>query len=196
MKDVIAAEGDLAIRRVRDQDDDYGRLVDWRNSPHVREWWNPDEPPVTMARVIEELGLRGGGDDQTTPCIIELAAEPVGFIQFYPWAAEQAYLAEIGLSLPERAWGLDIFIGDSRLAGRGIGSRAVRLLSDQLFAEESATVVALITEATNARSHAAYRHAGMRLAGEPFLDTDSRAGQRVESILMIRDRPDGTAGER
>jgi aminoglycoside 6'-N-acetyltransferase len=196
MKDVIAAEGDLAIRRVRDQDDDYARLVDWRNKPHVREWWDPDEPPVTMDRVIEELGLRGGGDDQTTSCIIELAAEPVGFIQFYPWAAEQTYLAEIGLSLPEGAWGLDIFIGDSRLAGRGIGSRAVRVLSDHLFAEESATVVALITEATNARSHAAYRHAGMRVSGEPFLDTDTRGGQPVESILMIRDRPGGTAGGR
>ena len=137
-----------------------------------------------------------GGDGQTISCIIELAGEPVGFIQFYPWAAEEAYLAEIGLSLPEGSWGLDVFIGDSGLAGRGIGSRAVRLLSDRLFAEESATVVALITEATNARSHAAYRHAGMRVAGEPFLDTDSRGGQRVESILMIRDRPDGTAGGR
>lgn len=195
MKDVIAIDEDLAIRRVRDEDGDYARLVGWRNSAHVREWWDPDEPHVTMQGVIEELGLRGAGADPTVPCIIELAGEPVGFIQFYPWEAEKTYLAEIGLSLPEGAWGLDIFIGDG-LAGRGIGSRAVRLLSDHLFTEESATVVALITEATNARSHAAYRHAGMRVSGQPFLDVDTRGGQRVESILMIRDRPGGTAGGR
>jgi len=196
MKDVIATDEDLAIRRVRDEDADYARLVGWRNSPHVREWWDPDEPPVAMDGVIEELGLRGAGDDPTVPCIIELAGEAVGFIQFYPWDAEKVYLAEIGLRLPEGAWGLDIFIGDAGLAGRGIGSRAVRLLSDHLFAEKSATVVALITESTNARSHASYRLAGMRVSGEPFLDTDFRAGQRVESILMIRDRPGGTAGGR
>jgi aminoglycoside 6'-N-acetyltransferase len=196
MKDVIATDEDLAIRRVRDEDADYARLVGWRNSPHVREWWDPDEPPVAMDGVIEELGIRGAGDDPTVPCIIELAGEAVGFIQFYPWDAEKVYLAEIELRLPEGAWGLDIFIGDAGLAGRGIGSRAVRLLSDHLFAEKSATVVALITESSNARSHASYRHAGMRVSGEPFLDTDFRAGQRVESILMIRDRPGGTAGGR
>lgn len=195
MQDVIAADADLVIRRVRDQPDDYARIVAWRNSPFVREWWDPDEPPLTEAAAIEELGVRGG-DQETTPCIIELAGEPVGYIQCYPWDAEEAYLAEIGLSLPAGSWGLDIFIGDTRLAGRGIGSRAVQLLSDHLFAEESATAVALITEAANARAQAAYVKAGMRVTGEPFHDTDTRDGQPVESILMIRDRPGGTAGGR
>jgi len=196
MKDVIASDADLVIRRLRDQPEEYARIVAWRNSPHVREWWDPDDPLLTLEAAIEELGPGRGGDGQTIFCIIELAGEPVGFIQFYPWDGEEAYLSEIGLRLPEGSWGLDIFIGDPGLAGRGIGSLAIRLLSDHLFVEESATAVALITEATNARSHAAYRHASMRVSGEPFLDTDLRGGQRVESILMIRDRPDGTAGGR
>jgi hypothetical protein len=33
-------------------------------------------------------------------------------------------------------------------------------------------------------------------SAERFLDTDLRNGQRVESILMIRDRPSGTAAAR
>jgi hypothetical protein len=36
----------------------------------------------------------------------------------------------------------------------------------------------------------------MRVVGSPFEDTDLRDGQRVESVLMIRDRPAGTAGGR
>jgi aminoglycoside 6'-N-acetyltransferase len=196
MQDVIASDADLVIRRLRDQPDEYAHIVAWRNSPHVREWWDPDDPPLTLEAAIEELCPEQGGDGQTTFCIIELAGEPVGFIQFYPWDGEEAYLSEIDLRLPKGSWGLDVFIGDPELAGRGIGSRAVRMLSDHLFAQESATAVALITEATNARSHAAYRRAGMRVSGEPFLDTDLRGGQRVESILMIRDRPGGTAGGR
>ena len=51
-------------------------------------------------------------------------------------------------------------------------------------------------EAGNGRAQAAYTRAGMRVSGEPFLDTDMRDGQRVESILMIRDRPGGTADGR
>jgi aminoglycoside 6'-N-acetyltransferase len=196
MKGVIAADGDLVIRRLRDHPDDYGRMVRWRNSPHVREWWDPDEPELTEAAAVEELGLRGNGDEQTTSCMIEIAGEPVGFIQFYPWEAEENYLAEIGLTLPPGSWGLDIFIGEPSLLSRGVGSRTVRLLSDHLFAAERATAVALITEADNLRAHAAYARAGMRVSGEPFKDTDTRDGQRVDSIVMIRDRPGGTAGGR
>ena len=192
MKDVIATDEDLTIRRVRDEDGDYACLVTWRNSPHVREWWDPDEPPVTMHRVIEELGLRGAGDDPTVACIIELAGEPVGFIQFYPWDAEEDYLAAIGVKVPPGSWGLDIFIGEPGLEGTGTGSRTVRLLSDHLFSR-GATAVALITEVGNARAQASYRRAGMRVCGEPFLDLDVRDGQPVTSVLMIRERPDGAA---
>jgi aminoglycoside 6'-N-acetyltransferase len=196
VQDVIAADGDLVIRRLRDEPGDYARIVAWRNSPHVREWWDPDDPPLTQAAAIEEFELGAGGDHGTTPAIIELAGNPVGFIQFYPWDGEETYLAEIGLSLPAGAWGLDVFIGDTGLAGRGVGSRAVRVLSDHLFAAESASAVALITEAANARAQASYVHAEMRVSGAPFRDTDTRDGHRVLSILMIRDRPGGTAGGR
>ena len=191
----MAADGDLVIRRLRDHADDYERLAAWRNTPHVREWWDPDDPHVTPAAVAAEL-RPDRSDDPTTSCIIELAGEPAGFIQFYPWDAEVAYLEEVHLNMQMGSWGLDIFIGDARLVGRGIGSRAVRLLCEYLFAEHAATAVALITEAANARAQAAYVHAGMRVSGAPFLDTDTRGGQRVESIVMIRDRPGGTAGGR
>ena len=176
---------------MREHPDDHERIVTWRNSPHVREWWDPDEPPLTPAAAAEEFAVGAGSEDPTVSCIIEVGGEPVGFIQFYPWDAEAAYLAEIGVSVPTGSWGLDIFIGERSLAGKGIGSRTVALLSDHLFAREAATAVALITEATNARAHAAYVRAGMRVVGEPFQDTDLRGGQRIDSILMIRDRPGG-----
>jgi aminoglycoside 6'-N-acetyltransferase len=196
MNDVIAADGDLVIRLLRDHEDDYTRVVAWRNSSRVREWWDPDEPPVNLSGVIDEFALRTGGDGFTTSCIIELEGVPIGFIQFYPWDAEAAYLAEIGLTLPSGSWGLDIFIGEAGLDGRGVGSRSVRLLSDHLFAACDASAVALVMEATNARARTAYLRAGMHVSGSPFLDTDTRGGQPVESLLMTRDRPGGTAGGR
>jgi aminoglycoside 6'-N-acetyltransferase len=194
MNDVIAAGGDVVIRGLGSGD--YERIVAWRNSPHVREWWDPDDPPLTMAALAGELDPQTDGDDTTTSCIIENVGEPVGFIQFYPWDAEQEYLATIGITVPSGSWGLDIFIGETGLEGTGIGSRTVRLLSDHLFADHDATAVALITEATNARAQASYRRAGMRVSGDPFRDTDTRGGQPVESILMIRDRPAGRAAGR
>ena len=195
MNDVIAGDGDLAIRRMRDDPDDYRRIVEWRNQAHVREWWDPDDPPLTVDGAIEELRVSTQPGNSDTACIIELDGAPVGYLQFYPWDEEQAYLAAVGISVPGGAWGLDIFIGESSLVNRGIGSRSVRLISDHLLAECGATAVALATEAGNLRAQASYVRAGMRVV-ERFLDTDTRDGQRVESLLMIRDRPGGTAAER
>jgi RimJ/RimL family protein N-acetyltransferase len=195
VNDVITADGDLVIRHMRDDGADYERIVEWRNRPHVREWWDPDDPPLTVAGWIDELRSSTGEPDRTTVCILEVLGTPIGYLQFYPWDGEQEYLHEVGITLPAGAWGLDIFIGESTLLDQGIGSRAVRLLSDHLFAELSATAVALATEAGNTRAQAAYVRAGMRPV-ERFLDTDLRDGHRVESILMIRDHPGGIAAER
>jgi RimJ/RimL family protein N-acetyltransferase len=195
VNDVIATDGEVAIRRVRDDRDDYGLIVSWRNQPHVREWWDPDDPPLTLEAAIEELRPSTQPESADTACIIELGGAPIGYLQFYPWDEEQDYLGEVGITLPGGAWGLDIFIGERSLVDHGIGSRTVRLISDHLFAEHDATAVALATEAGNSRAQAAYVRAGMRVI-EHFLDTDTRDGRRVESVLMIRDRPGGTAAAR
>jgi len=195
MNDVIAIDGDLAIRRMRDHPDDYMLIVAWRSAPHVHEWWDPDEPPPDLAGAEAELRPSTRDSDPTTACIIEVGGLPAGFIQFYPWSSEGAYMSEVGITVPEGAWGLDIFIGDPAFLHRGIGSRAVLLLSDHLFRTQRATAVALATEATNTHAQAAYERAGMRVVRE-FEDTDHRGGQRVRSLLMIRDRPGGTADAR
>jgi aminoglycoside 6'-N-acetyltransferase len=195
VNDVIASDGDLILRRMRDRADDHELIVAWRNRPHVREWWDPDDPPLTLEAAKDEFREAADPSHPTVTCIIERSGTPVGYLQFYPWDGEREYLEEVGLTLPAGAWGLDIFIGEPDLIGQGLGSRAVCLISDHLFAEEDATAVALATEVSNTRAQAAYVRAGMHTVRQ-FLDTDLRNGQRVESILMIRDRPGGTAGGR
>ncbi len=189
--DVLARDGEIAIRRMRDVADDYALIVTWRNRPHVREWWEPDEPPMTMAQCVTEQLETVDGTTPTTSCIIVFGGADVGFVQFYPWAAYADEVDELGLDLPEGTWGLDIFIGEDHLVDRGIGSRTVALVGSFLAATMGARSLALGVEATNVRARSAYEKAGMRCAGE-FLDTDTRNGERVRSLLMIRNLVDGT----
>jgi aminoglycoside 6'-N-acetyltransferase len=185
-RDELAREGDLAIRRLRDERDDYELLVRWRNEPHVAEWWSTDDDPTptTLDRVIESHGPHAD-EPWVTDCIITVDDRPVGYIQFYPWSEEAD---EMGIPDRDGSYGLDIFIGESDMIDRGVGSRTVALLARHLFEERDATSVALLTPVGNERAHRAYEKAGLRKV-EQILDTDVVNGVRRMSWLMILDRP-------
>ena len=187
--DELAREGDLAIRRLRDDRDDYDLVVRWRNEPHVAEWWSTDDDPtpMTLARVIE---THGSYDDEpwVTDCIITVGGRPAGFVQFYPWSQEADEARELGISDADGSYGLDIYIGEPDMIDRGVGSRTVALLARHLFEERDATSVALVTPVGNDRAHRAYEKAGFRKVKQT-LDTDVVNGERRMSWLMVLDRP-------
>lgn len=183
----IVREGDLSIRRMRDTPGEYELVATWRNQPHVREWWDPDDAPMTSSDAERELREHVRGKTGTRAAIIELRGRPIGFVQFYPWAGESEYLDTVGIDVPPGSWGLDIFIGDLHRLGLGLGTRAIRLLCDHLLGSRKATAVALGVERANHRARRAYERAGMTPTVE-FLDTDTRGGRRVVSILMVRKR--------
>lgn len=189
--DEVAREGDLAIRRMRDEPADYALFVQWRNEPHVAEWWeNDDDPtPTTLERVVAHYGPRTEREADTTSCMIEFDGRPVGYTQFYRWGSFADEIRAMGLELREDAFGIDIFVGAADVVGRGIGSRTVDVLSRFLFQEQGASQVAIVTAADNHRAQRAYEKAGFRAIGT-VLDTDVRDGERVRSVLMTRERPD------
>jgi aminoglycoside 6'-N-acetyltransferase len=185
---VIAREGNLAIRRLIDDPGDYGLIVRWRNEPHVREWWDPDDPPMTLAAAIEEYRADTREGSSTTACIIEQDGSPIGFLQCYRWSDEPSDAEVLGISLDDDAWGLDLFIGEPAMVGRGVGPRVIDLLCRFLSAERGASSVALVAAQDNARALSAYEKAGFRRV-QAVLDTDVKDGQRVWSWLLVRDVP-------
>ncbi|HYX79649.1 MAG TPA: GNAT family N-acetyltransferase [Actinomycetota bacterium] len=185
--ETIAVEGDLRIRRMRDEDADHERMVRWRNARHVREWWDPDEPPLTLEESRRHYGPRTGGGPEVA-CIVELKGRPIGYVQFYPWEEEPEAIEAIGLPTIPEAWGLDIFIGEPDLLDRGIGTRTVGLLCGSLFRDRGASAIMIVSAADNARALRAYEKAGF-LRKARVLDTDTRGGERVESWLLVLERP-------
>ncbi|HEX3299531.1 MAG TPA: GNAT family N-acetyltransferase [Actinomycetota bacterium] len=182
---VIATDNDLTVRTMRDDDADYGLLVRWRAQPHVHGWWEPDEPVPDLETVRTHYGPRARAEDPTTSCIIELDRTPIGYLQFYRWLGWPEEAAALEVDPDEDTFGIDIFIGEPELIGRGIGTRAVALVCDHLERDHGATAVALTTESTNVRAQRAYEKAGFRKVRE-VLDTDTRDGQRIPSWLMVR----------
>ena len=162
---------------------DYERMCDWLNTPHVREWWDPDLPMHTYQKVVDEYRQYTAGESSTVACFITVDGVDAGFVQFYPWADDQDYADQLGMTLPADAWGLDIFIGEARYLRRGYGRRAVALVCAHLVAAQGAAEVDLVTARANARAQAAYSAAGFVRVAE-YLDTDTKDGERMPSWLM------------
>ena len=183
--EVIVADGDLVVRRMLDDDLDYGRIVEWRNLPHVRRWWDPDLPPLTLESAKAEYRPDTAPDGASKACIIELRRAPIGFIQFYKWIAYAEEAADVGIPFDGLTYGLDIFIGDPAHVGAGVGTRVVKLVSDYLLDELHASSVALTTDVQNHVAQRCYEKAGFVKVKE-VLDTDTYNGERVRSWLMVR----------
>jgi len=185
---IIAADGDLVIRLLRNEPEDISAIARWRARPHVHEWWDPDEQPPGYDEVAARYGGRTHPSSPTTPCIIELDGRPIGYLQFYRWSSWPEDAREIDVDFDDDTYGLDILIGEPDLIDRGVGSRAVALASSYLETERGASWVSLTTEETNLRAQRAYEKAGFEKV-RTILDTDTRDGHRVRSWLMERRRP-------
>jgi len=117
---IVASEGDLAIRLLRNDPADIAMLTAWRAEPHVRAWWHPDRPPPTFDEVAATYGPRTHPSSPTTPCVIELDDRPVGYIQFYRWAAFADEADAMNIEYDEDTFGLDVMMRPDRwIAGSG-----------------------------------------------------------------------------
>ena len=172
--DVLASDGDLVLRSLRD--DDLPLMARWRNEPHVRRWWEMDGDlvPYTVDDAREDYGPDLAPGAQTTAAIIVMANRPVGYVQWYRWS-DYPEAADMGVPGDPDAFGLDIFIGEPEVVGTGVGSATVDLVCRTLFAERQASCVALLTAIGNEHAQRAYEKAGMRKARHA-LDTDIKEG--------------------
>jgi RimJ/RimL family protein N-acetyltransferase len=184
---MLVHEGDLSIRRMRQSD--LERIVAWRFEPHVREFWDNDEdaPELTVAQVESYYAALVDPSHATVATIIEIAATPIGYLQFYKWSAYAEPAREMGIPLDGEAYGLDLFIGDRTRIGSGVGTRVLDLVCRYLFDACGASRVALLTSIENVRARRAYERAGFTCVRET-LDMDTRGGARIASWLMVRER--------
>jgi aminoglycoside 6'-N-acetyltransferase len=149
-------------------------LQRWFGEPHVRTWW--DDPDNGLAEIEQAIC-----DPGTQPFIVLLDERPIAYQQCYDPHAEQDHPYR---DQPRRTRGIDQFIGEPDLVGRGHGPRFIREFVDGLFARGAPRVVT-DPDPANTRAVRAYMKAGFRPLGE----RDTIFG-RV--MLMACDRPEPT----
>ena len=129
----------------------------WLSLPHVREWWgDPQEQYALVSGDLDEPAM-----DQF---IFSAAGSPFGYLQCYD-------LTEWNTGFgpqPQGTRGIDLFIGELDMIGRGHGSALIRRFVDGRLRKGLARMVT-DPDPANARAIRAYEKAGFR--GDRLVET-------------------------
>ena len=160
--------------------DDLGLMVEWLRREHVRRWWDEHESYEDVARhylpAIE-------GRRPVDLYLILLDGRPVGFIQSYLVADHPDFAERVGLGAGVA--GVDLFVGEEELTGKGFGTDVLRaFVRDVVFAEPATTACIADPDVRNTASLRAFEKAGFRRVGE-FLEPED--GQLHALVRLDRE---------
>lgn len=132
---------------------DFDLMVKWLNDPRVLEFY--EEPPTNLERVINKFGPRIEGNHYVTPCIVEYKNEPIGYIQYYK--IQEISLKKYGYTEGQNIYGIDQFIGEPKLWGKGVGTLMIQMMLDYLSNNKGALKIVLEVKKNNDRAIASYK---------------------------------------
>ncbi len=140
----------------------------WLTMPQVSAWWgDPDEQYALVSADLAENAMQ--------QLIVAAGDRPFAYLQCYP----QTAWPENGLGEhPEGTRGIDQFIGDPDMVGRGHGSAFIRRFIEGLLAAGTPRVIT-DPDPGNARAIRAYEKAGFARTG--LVDTPDGV-----ALLMVR----------
>jgi aminoglycoside 6'-N-acetyltransferase len=139
----------------------------WLETPHVSEWWH--DP-------AEQFELVSGDLDHPdmAQLIVALNGRPFAYLQCYNLSDWNTGFGP----QPPGTRGLDQFIGDIDMVGRGHGSAFIRDFAQRLLANGTPRVV-IDPDPTNTRAIRAYQKAGFE--NDRIVDTPDGP-----ALLMVR----------
>ena len=147
---------------------DLSMVQRWLETPEVARWWGqPDEQYALVSGDLDHPDM-----DQF---IVAIGKQKFGYIQSYPLSTWNQGFG----SQPPATRGIDQFIGDPDMIGRGYGSGFIRQFVDTLLGQGIPRVVT-DPDPENVRAVRAYAKAGFR--SERLIETPDGP-----ALLMVRD---------
>ncbi len=108
------------------QTDDLFDLFDWVNQDHVTHWYG-HQPDFSQFSARYQ-GYIDAPDFE--PLIVTLGSRPFGYLQYYDMKTHPNVL---GLSTPFTGAGIDFFIGEKGMCGKGLGFSLLSQFIDEIF---------------------------------------------------------------
>jgi len=139
-------------------EDDLPMLHEWLNRPHIVEWWGGEEERPTLDEVRQHYLPRVMAEESVTPYIAMLGEEPIGYAQSYVALGSGGGWWESETDPGVR--GIDQSLADPTQLNKGLGTKLVRALVEQLFADPAVTAIQTDPAPSNHRAIRCYEKAG------------------------------------
>lgn len=179
--EIVLQSDDISIRRMEDKEADYQLLLKWLTDKDLLQFIYGPSVKFTLPRIKKKYRHRALGIDKdgVVARIFSYKGKDIGYIQYFPAGKPEDY----ELDSTENVWGVDMWIGEKRYRGKGIGSQALKLLSDFLISDRRAVKVVIDPHLNNPRAIHAYEKAGFKkvkiLKKHEWYD-----GKKVDAWLM------------
>jgi aminoglycoside 6'-N-acetyltransferase len=156
----------------------------WLREPLVATWWHDDPSPEALEK---QYGADLDGAGRTRLRIALLDSDPVGFVQWYAFADEPEYAAELAPSVQVEpgAFSLDYLVGSPEHRRRGVGASMIRAACAAAWAD-GATELVVPVHADNLGSQRVLERSGFALLGPAELEPDNPAMSRRHLVYGLR----------
>jgi len=145
--------------------DDLGLVARWLLEPRVARWWLAG---TTVEAELDELRMRvtDAGDPATRMLTIfendeHTASSPIGWCQWYPYAAYPPEAAAIGARADDH--GIDYAIGDASAVGRGLGTELISVLVGEVRRQQPRSGLLVAPDSRNVASRRVLERNGFSL---------------------------------
>lgn len=149
------------------RESDLTLVHEWLGRNHVRRWWGD---PGDLEQTVAHYGPSLDGRDPTDLYAILVGGREAGMIQTYLVADYPDYAALVGVG--EGVAGLDLFLGEEELLGRGLGTEVIRaFVAEFVFTREATRACVADPDTENVASLRAFEKAGFARVSE-FVDPE------------------------
>jgi RimJ/RimL family protein N-acetyltransferase len=153
-------------------------LYEWLQREHVQRWWTDRE---TYDEVVQHYLPAIEGSEPTDLYLILSEGLPVGFIQTYRVSDYPEYRDLVAVE--EGVAGVDLFVAEPELTGRGFGSEALRrFVADIVFSDPEIRACVADPDAENIASLRAFEKAGFRIVRR-FVDPNDH--DKLHALLRL-----------
>ena len=170
---------DVSIRLLKNEINDYKLLEKWYQEKEIYSSF--EQRKLNYDEIVKKYYPRTLKNAKVPVYMIEYNKKPIGIIQYKLVGEEDKDLYNLK---DNNIYELDIFIGELKEHNKGIGSRAINILSDMLFKKKKANLLVMCPLVSNKKAIRCYEKSGFNITN--YFNTKDTVGEEQQYVLMTK----------